>query len=643
MRPLVLSLSLVLLGPLPAVAQTDPAAALRLALNESGRQNWAEAERLAVDAGAVGADVILWQRLRAGEGSLTEYEDFLARRPEWPGLALLRKAGEEAVARSSTPSRVLAWFGTTPPQTATGSLGAIRALQATGRAAEAEAEARRAYIELPLTGEEEAALLGLYPGLVALSRDRLEHLLWEGEKAAARALIDRVGPDWAALARARLALFDRAANVNDLVKAVPAALANHPLLAQARVDWRISKDLWPEAAALMLDHSASADLLGRPEIWAKRRAQLSRQLLRDGEAAQAYRIAARHHLTAGSDYADLEFLAGFIALRHLGDAQTALTHFRHLESAVVTPISVSRALYWQGRALEAAGDPAAQTAYASAAQHQTAYYGLLAAERLGLSLDPGLIALQGRTKWQDRPFARSSVLEAGLLLLKAGDRTQGKRFLLHLAEGLSPDDLAALADLALTIHEPHIAVLLAKQGAERGVILPEAYFPVPDLIPETGLAVSRAFALAIARRESEFDPAARSSAGARGLMQLMPETAERTAKSLGLPFDLGRLTRDPAYNATLGSAYLAKLVEEFGPSVALVASGYNAGPGRPRRWITEFGDPRSAAVDVVDWVEMIPFSETRTYVMRVTESLVIYRARLRGTAGPVRITAELKG
>jgi soluble lytic murein transglycosylase len=166
---------------------------------------------------------------------------------------------------------------------------------------------------------------------------------------------------------------------------------------------------------------------------------------------------------------------------------------------------------------------------------------------------------------------------------------------------------------------------------------------VPDLIPNDGLAVSRAFALAIARRESEFDPTARSSVGARGLMQLMPETAERTAKSLGLPFELGRLTSDPAYNATLGSAYLAKLVEEFGPSVALVASGYNAGPGRPRRWIDEMGDPRASAVDVVDWVEMIPFTETRTYVMRVAESLVIYRAKLRGTPGPVRLTAELKG
>ena len=267
----------------------------------------------------------------------------------------------------------------------------------------------------------------------------------------------------------------------------------------------------------------------------------------------------------------------------------------------------------------------------------------MAAEKLGLSLDQTLISPQGRAKWHERPFARSSVLEAGLLLLKAGEPAQAKRFFLHLGESQTDGDLAALADLALTLNQPHIAVLLAKQAAERGVILPDAYYPVPDLIPAEGLAVSRAFALAISRRESEFDIAAQSHAGARGLMQLMPETAERTARGLGLDFALSRLTTDPAFNATLGSAYLAKLVEEFGPSVALVASGYNAGPGRPRRWITEFGDPRSAAVDIVDWVEMIPISETRTYVMRVSESRVIYRAKLRGVAGPVRLTSELKG
>jgi soluble lytic murein transglycosylase len=227
-------------------------------------------------------------------------------------------------------------------------------------------------------------------------------------------------------------------------------------------------------------------------------------------------------------------------------------------------------------------------------------------------------------------------------LLRAGDRNQGKRFLLHLAEGLDAQGLDQLGDMALAMNEPHVAVLIGKQAAERGVILPRAYFPVVDMVPD-GLPVSRALALAITRRESEFDPVVVSPAGARGLMQVMPGTAEMMAKKIGTGYAAGRLTSDPAYNVTLGAAYLAELVQEFGPSIALVGSGYNAGPGRPRRWMQEFGDPRSPDVDVVDWVEMIPFTETRTYIMRVVESLVIYRAKLRGSVGPVRVTSELTG
>jgi soluble lytic murein transglycosylase len=308
---------------------------------------------------------------------------------------------------------------------------------------------------------------------------------------------------------------------------------------------------------------------------------------------------------------------------------------------VKTPISVSRGHYWIGRAEEAAGQDGTAS-YQAAAAHQTAYYGLLAAERLGLTLDAGLIEDSRAPDWRSAGFAGSSVLAASRLLLQAGDRTLAKRFLLHLAETQDAAALAQMADMVLEWDEPHLAVLIGKAAAERGLILPRAYYPVPGFVPD-GLSVSRALALSIARRESEFDPAARSSADARGLMQVLPGTAKLMAAKLGKPFEAGKLISDPAYNVAMGAAYLGEMAEEFGPSVALIASGYNAGPGRPRRWITEFGDPRSADVDVVDWVETIPFAETRTYVMRVAESIVIYRAKLKGTAGPVRITSELKG
>lgn len=634
------ALGLLLASPWPV--QAGEVAGLRTALSAAGAEDWAAATAAA--EGQVSDDIVEWLRLRSGEGQLDEYEAFLQRRPDWPGLGLLREKGEAAVARSTSAERVLAWFNGGQPETVEGSFALIRAYTALGQTDAARAEAVRAWLALSFTAEQEAALLEAYPkALAQVNETRLDRLLWDGEATEAARMLPRVGADWRKLAEARIVLREESPGVDAKLKAVPAALSNNPGLAYERFIWRMRKDRYEEAATLIVDSSSSAETLGRPEDWAERRALLARRLLRDGDPRMAYRVAASHHLAGGSDYADLEFIAGFVALRHLGDAQAGLDHFRRLTAAVSTPISLARGAYWEGRALDKLGQTdAARAAFARAAQNHTAYYGLLAAERQGMPLDPEILGRQQYPDWQTASFADSSVLQAAILLQQAGDRALAKRFLLHLAEGLNAQELGQLGDMALSFDEPHFAVLIGKQAAERGIILPRVYYPVTDLVPD-GLAVSRALALSIARRESEFDPGVVSPAGARGLMQVMPETARMMATKLGKGFDRARLTSDPAYNAALGSEYLKQLLEEFGPSIALIASGYNAGPGRPRAWVEQFGDPRRDDVDVVDWVEMIPFSETRTYVMRVAESVVIYRAKLKGEAGPIDITGELKG
>ena len=631
-----------LLSSGPALA--DTAQAMRTALDVASGRDWDGA--LAVAPAGVGRDVIEWQRLRAGDGRLGEYEDFLARNPDWPGLALLREKGEEAVARSDDPARVVAWFKAGPPQTGTGAIALVRALLALDRVAEAETTAMEAWATLTFSAEEETALVALKPDALELVHElRLDTLLWEGRRAEALRIIPRVGADLQALAKARLALQGEAKGVTTLIEALPKDRADDAGLAHDRFIWRMKRDAYDDALEMILARSTSAAALGRPEAWADRRAILARWLMRQGRPSEAYRVAANHFIQPGgggaSDYADLEFLAGFIALRRLDDPTAALGHFRSLLAAVRTPISLARANYWIGRAEEAAGQDGTAS-FQAAARHQTAFYGLLAAERLGLALDASLLADAPVADWQGAAFRQSSVLAAAELLLKAGDLSLAKRFLLHLAESQDETGLAQMADMVTAWDEPHLEVLIGKAAAERGLILPDAYYPVPDMVPD-GLSVSRALALAIARRESEFYPAARSSADARGLMQVLPGTAKIMAERLGKPFEAGRLPSDPAYNVAMGAAYLAQMAEEFGPSIALIASGYNAGPGRPRRWIGEFGDPRSPDVDVVDWVETIPFAETRTYVMRVAEGVVIYRAKLKAKVGPVRITDELKG
>ncbi|QYK41910.1 MAG: lytic transglycosylase domain-containing protein [Paracoccaceae bacterium] len=628
---LVLSLILVM----PAAAQD-----LRAALSAAARGDWTAAAAQAPDP--VGADIVEWLRLRAGDGTLTDYERFLARRSDWPGMPFLRRKGEEAVARSTTPDRVIAYFGNGAPATPEGAIALVTALKSAGRPADSARVAADAWVNLAFDAAQETVFLAAAPQDRAAHERRADRLLWDGRLAEARRMLPRLGAEARALAEARIALRERRDGVNALISAVPSALAGDPGLAHDRFQWRMNSGLYDSAAELILERS-DTDTLGRAAAWAPRRANLARQLAEEGKHRTAWRVAASHGLSGGGDFADLEFLAGFIALRHMGDHATALGHFQRLRSAVQTPISLSRAHYWEGRAEEAAGRrDAARAAYGAASRHSSAYYGLLAAERLGQTLDPALLSDTRPADWRQAGFAGSSVLAAARMFLAAGDRTNGKRFLLHLAEGLDPGALDQLADMALSLDEPHVAVLIAKAAAERGRIIPRAYFPVPAMVPD-GLPVSRALALSIARRESEFDPAVISPAGARGLMQVMPGTAEMMARETGQPYASGRLTTDPAYNVSLGAAYLKKLIDEFGPAVALVAAGYNAGPGRPRRWITEFGDPRDPAVDPVDWVEMVPIAETRTYIMRVVESLVIYRARLRGQPGPVRVTAELTG
>jgi soluble lytic murein transglycosylase len=470
----------------------------------------------------------------------------------------------------------------------------------------------------------------------------MDEMLWQGETAAIDRMMQRVPEGWQRLAAARRALAARADGVDARIAAVPDDLRGNAGLAYERFNWRARKGRNSEAIALLAERSRSPELLGQPEKWANWRRIYARQLMRDGQYDEAYSIASLHFLVEGSHFADLEWLSGYLALRFLADPELALLHFDRFQGAVASPISLGRAGYWKGRAWAALGDTeAAAVAYAAGAEHQTSFYGLLAAEAAGLPLDPTLAGTETFPPLAETGIGDSSVLEAGLLLLDAGDLNLAERFLTHLVEGKPREESGSLAAEILDRGEPHVALMIAKRTARESIVLPAAYFPLSPLM-ERELPVSKALALAIARRESEFDPVVVSPAGARGLMQLMPGTASDVSDDLGISYSRERLTSDPGYNVRLGSSYLAGLTETFGPAPVLVTVGYNAGPGRSRDWLRRYGDPRRRSVDVIDWIEGIPFRETRNYVMRVTESVINYRARL-GDApvGPVAITDYL--
>ncbi|MFD1911507.1 transglycosylase SLT domain-containing protein [Halodurantibacterium flavum] len=624
-------------------AHADPA--LEAALKRVAARDWAAAGAAAQPAGPVAADIVEWHRLRAGQGTLAEVQAFLARRPDWPGLPFLRQKGEEAMAATARgPEEIIAFFDGTAPLTADGAIAHALALRVEGRNEEAGAAAVRLWRSFAMSAEQHDQVMAVFGDLLAPHHQaRLDAMLAAGHRQDAERMLVLVDPARRRLAEARIALQARQPGVDARIAAVPSELAQDAGLAWDRFAWRMVNSLYDSATDLILERSTSAEALGEPATWAPRRALLARREMREGDPARAYQVASQHHLEAGADFADLEWLAGFIALRLLDDPQTALVHFTRLAEGVSSPISLGRAGYWLGRTHAALGNAeAAQEAYAFGAQHQTSYYGLLSAEAADLPMDPSLAGRETYGDWREAGFRDSSVFQAAMMLQEAGDRPLARRFLLHLAEGLPAPDLGRLAAMALEMGEPNTALLIAKQAAARGVILPEPYFPLTSLA-DLDMPVRRELALAIARRESEFDHTVISPAGARGLMQVMPGTAEMMARKLGEPYDFARLTRDADYNARLGTAYLAVLIEEFGSNPVLVAAGYNAGPGRPRTWIRTLGDPREADVDVIDWVEMVPFTETRNYIMRVMESRMIYRARLAGGPVPLTMVAEMKG
>jgi soluble lytic murein transglycosylase len=493
-----------------------------------------------------------------------------------------------------------------------------------------------------MTGSEQAAILSRYEAALAPHHvARLDNMLWRGLTAEAENMLPLVDADWQALGRARIGLRRDVDGTTALINAVPRSLQTDPGLAYERYLWRVRKGRWDDAEAFLLQHSTSAESLGRPELWMERRANLARQALRRGDVDTAYRIAAQNFGGSGADYADSEWMAGYIALTRRADPETAAEHFRRFQDAVFTPISLGRAGYWLGLALDEAGaTDEAREAFALGARHQTSFYGQLAAERIGAEADAGIAGTDGTPDWRDQPFMNSTVVQAARLLLLADDDARAMQFFRHAAETLPAEPRAALAQMAIDLGRPHIGVRIAKDAAAAGMILQNQYYPLHGLA-EGEWPVPTELAMAIARQESEFNQRAISPAGAKGLMQLMPRTAEQVARLVGTDYDERALTADPDYNARLGTAYLRQMLDRYRGSLILTAAAYNAGPGRVDQWLEAFGDPRGAEVDAVVWIESIPFEETRNYVMRVMESLHVYRARLNGRAEPIRLVTDI--
>lgn len=571
---------------------------------------------------------------------------FLEGEAQWPSRTDLRRRAEEKLPGTMSHREVLAWFERYPPVSTDGLIRHATALMAVGKDEGAHAAVRKAWIEGDFGKSQEQDFFRRFRGLLtpADHRARLERLLWEDRAWSAQHMLFRVDADARALAEARLALMAGKGGVERLLARVPAKLKNDPGLTYERLRWRRKKGRYESARELLKD--LPPDPL-YPRKWWIERDILARRALDDGSITDAYRIAKEHGLKPteanAREYADAEWFAGWIALRLLGDHAVAMDHFVAMYQVVQYPISRSRGAYWAGRAAEAMGMlRVANLWYATAARLPTTFYGQLALAKLApesplkFPADPQPIAEEVAA------FNKHELARAIEILGQVGETARLRPFLLTLAAvSDQPGWRAMTANLAQVAGRPDLGVLTAKNADRDGQILLKAGYPTVELPlnAPNGRRIEPALALAVIRQESAFWPEAISSAGARGLMQLMPATAKHVAKVVDVAFAHERLTGDPDYNLKLGTTYLAQMVEDFGGSYVLALAAYNAGPSRARQWIRELGNPGQSWADTVDWVESIPFGETRNYIQRVLENLQVYRNRL--TNSPVPLGLEL--
>jgi soluble lytic murein transglycosylase len=613
---------------------------------------WEQAQQAAAAyADPVAGKLVTYYRLLApNAASAGEIAAFIAKNPDWPQQALLARRYDEALANEPDDATAAALCTSRKPHLSGALARCANALAATGNSGAATDDARAAW----------RAGLASSPGFLdrggsaltaADETARFDSLAWM-HSGEARTEIPRLSPAAQAIAEARLAAARDDPRTAALLAALPGAAKSDPGLMLEAARWMRRNGQASDALAFWKNYGAAAQKAATPAhlplFWGERNL-LARNLLQQGDAAGAYALAAMPGQTGVEQVADAEFLAGFIALTRLNKPAEAAAHFRKLAEISGAAITQGRAWYWIGRANAAAGkDP--KPDYTRSARWVTTYYGQLAALALGdtpAQLNARIDAVHDPAWTRDQVFAFADreLTRAAMLLVAWGEPRRAHAFLLRLEDVAPSDTVRALAArLALGLGMPDQAVMVARFAGRDGLMLPGLGWPLAADVPKGD--VEPAVLLGLIRQESSFDPNALSPSGARGLMQLMPATARLVARQSGTPgVTLVSLTSDPDLNMRLGSAYFRTVLDQFGGVLPFAIAAYNAGPNRVQQWLADNGDPRLAGVsnqpDMIDWIELIPFGETRNYVQRVIENIVVYRART-GVVAPHPLAQWLK-
>lgn len=549
----------------------------------------------------------------------------------WPGAERIRQAAEIALAEAPpSPQMTIGAFQAEPPQTIEGAMMLAKAYLDVGQKDGVRKALEPWWRQEKLEANIEQKIIRDFGSLISQSahRERMERMLYHKRITAAERVASLAGAT--SLLRAWAAGERQERNAAKLFESVPADQRSAGYY-YAKTRYMRRKEHFSNGAAFLNRHPIAAEHMIEPDIWWQERRVLARELLDYDKASLAYKVVAGQ---AGGDHltqADAQFHAGWIALRFLNDAPTAAKHFAALERVAQSPIVRSRGAYWSGRAAEVLKNGAAKAHFSNAAQHTTTYYGQLAASRLGI--EAITIPYPSPNQAERDRFEKRPLAVAIKHLVQAGHTHRASPLIEHLGRELTaPGELALLTALAERAGLDRNGLRVGKAAAHRDIDVGALTHPLGAIPKSANISnAGKALAYAIARQESEFNIGAVSPVGARGLLQLMPKTAQAVAKRVGVPYSANRLVTDGGYNATLGAQYLSEQISRFDNSYILTFIAYNAGPSRAEDWVKRYGHPNGKSIDdVVDWVERIPFSETRSYVQRVMENYQVYQTRIGG-------------
>jgi soluble lytic murein transglycosylase len=619
----------------PVFAASGAVNAIRMAL----KGDFAGAGRAADSSGdqaAIKLVELLYLRDHGAEAGHQRIMDFLAHAPKWPLTdTLLKRAEQSMFEQWADHGVVLDFFAKRKPQTSFGALALARAHYANGNSEAGRTALLKAWYNPEMDGAVEKAAGSEFGKVLTDSdrRGRLWRLIYAQESNAAVRYGQRI--NHGQVAKVAQALLRGTAGAEKHYNALSSNQRSIPALRYALARHYRKLEKFSKARAILAAAPKTAAEMGSPEAWWQERRIMARRSIGPNHRetwTTAYSIAANHGLSDGTDGVEAEFLSGFIALRYLNKPDTALKHFSRLKELAPSRTEKARAAYWIGRTYEELGDgAAAKAAYKSGAQYSTIYYGQLAREKVGLGHTPERIESGETTAAARAAVDKDEVVRAYRLMHQAGGESQMHMFLWSLANRFDTvAEANAVASIVHSVGGTFMALKYAKAAGQVGVDIDTYAYPLRGLPDwqQVGKPVEKALVFGLSRQESEFNPRAGSKVGAQGLMQIMPGTAKLIARQHGLSYTPAKLMNDPAYNVKLGAAHLGDLVEDFGGSYVLTLVAYNAGPRRSREWVEEFGDLRGGQVDPIDWVESIPFQETRQYVQKVLQNLHIYRSRL---------------